>query len=230
LHDIRGIFEAVNRDRIFSRDLLDLLIEIEESPWAEWHRGKPITVRGIARQLTPYGVRSHGTIRIGGQTGKGYLLSDFEDAFNRYLSAKTVTPLPTQIPSVTPSQVNNDGASSQYLPVTPENSVTDKKTLQPSNGKGCDGVTGKYWEEGVQNSFRGLDTEILDCVEKLPLPTIADLVRSIYRLQNNPEETRQRFEKIRDRVTLLVSEKRIVHEGTGYKLVSDPLNLTEVSK
>jgi len=153
LNDIRQIFETIDRDRIFSRDLLDLLIENEESPWATWHRGKPISARALCRQLTPYGVRSHGTIRVGGHTSKGYLLSSFQDAFRRYLPEKTVPPPSTPIPNVTPSQVNEDGASSQYLSVTQKINVTDRKPLQPNNGGRCDIVTDKTGREGAKMFF-----------------------------------------------------------------------------
>jgi len=220
LTDIRQIFETVGRDKIFSRDLLDLLIENEESPWATWHRGRPISARALAKQLRAYGISSRRTVRIGALTTKGYLLSDFQDAFRRYLPEKTLTRPSTSILSGTRSQSSNGGASSDFLSVTPEINVPDKKPLQPSNGAGCAPVPDKLGGTGGGNVFRGLTTEILDCVEKLPKPTIADLVRSIYRA-NDPTEPNQRFAKIRDRVELLVAEGRIVHQGSGYKLTTE---------
>jgi hypothetical protein len=154
-------------------------------------------------------------------TTKGYLLSDFRDAFERYLPGKKVTPPSAPILSVTRSQSSNDGASSDFLSVTPEINVPDKKPLQPSNGTGCAPVPDKLGGTGGGNVFRGLTTEILDCVEKLPSPTIADLVKSIYRVKNDPTETRKCFVKVRDRVGELVSEGRIVRQKTGYALLTE---------
>jgi hypothetical protein len=154
-------------------------------------------------------------------TSKGYLLADFQDAFQRYLPEKTVPPPSTPLPNVTLSQVSNDGISSQYLSVTQKTNMTDKKRFQPSNGTGCDVVTDKTERAEGDNVFRGLTAEILDCVEKLPKPTIADLVRSIYRVKNDPAETRKCFVKVRDRVGELVSEGRIMHQGSGYKLTTE---------
>ena len=54
---------------------------MEGRPWAEWRNGKPITAASLARQLTPFGI-SPGTRRDRSDTFKGYLLAEFEEAFN----------------------------------------------------------------------------------------------------------------------------------------------------
>lgn len=50
-------------------------------------------------------------------------------------------PSGTPTASVTPSQPRKDAGSSDFTSVTSGANVTDKNTLQPSNGAGCDGVT-----------------------------------------------------------------------------------------
>ena len=65
------------------------------------------------------------------RTIKGYLVSDFNEAFARYLGDQTVTP----------SQLNNDGHCDVLQTVTQKTDVT-VSNLQKPNGHGhCDGVT-----------------------------------------------------------------------------------------
>jgi putative DNA primase/helicase len=73
-------------DRIFSKDLIELLAEMKERPWPEVCRGKQITERWLARKLRSFKITSS-NIRIGADQAKGYELADFKEAFDRYLSA-----------------------------------------------------------------------------------------------------------------------------------------------
>jgi hypothetical protein len=85
LADIRAIFAERTVDRLASADLVEALVAIEGRPWAEWKAGKPITPNGLARMLAPFRIVP-GTIRIPGDTRKGYQLAHFEDTFARYLA------------------------------------------------------------------------------------------------------------------------------------------------
>jgi putative DNA primase/helicase len=85
LADTRNIFGERGEDRLPSTELAEALVAIESRPWAEWRHGKPITANGLARLLEPFGVAPT-TIRVGTKTPKGYRLSDFADAFERYLT------------------------------------------------------------------------------------------------------------------------------------------------
>ena len=87
LADIRDTFQELGIDRIASEDLVNALVAVETSPWAEWSRGKPITKSKLARLLWRYGI-TPGSVRFGDGTRKGYLCSDFEDAFRCYLSVE----------------------------------------------------------------------------------------------------------------------------------------------
>jgi hypothetical protein len=71
-------------DRLRSADLAEALSALEDRPWPEWHQGKPITPRQIAKLLEPFDL-TPGTIRTTGSTAKGYKLEQFTDAFARYL-------------------------------------------------------------------------------------------------------------------------------------------------
>jgi len=88
LGDIRSVFpEHATDNKLPSMTLVDALAEKEESPWAEWRAGSPLTQAQLARLLAPHGIRPR-TIRLpNGQTPKGYHLDQFADAFARYLPA-----------------------------------------------------------------------------------------------------------------------------------------------
>lgn len=64
--------------------ILERLAAIEEAPWATWHRGDPLTARGLAGLLRQWGIRSRNLV-IGDTRPKGYTLDDMADAFSRYL-------------------------------------------------------------------------------------------------------------------------------------------------
>ncbi|WP_223177102.1 DUF3631 domain-containing protein [Sphingomonas rhizophila] len=88
LLDIRTIFDRpdVVGDRpslLRTKDILEGLHAIEESPWGDI-RGKPLDDRGLAKRLRDYEIRPT-TIRLSGSTPKGYARSDFADAWSRYL-------------------------------------------------------------------------------------------------------------------------------------------------
>lgn len=99
LADIQHVFESKKLDRISTADLIAALCHDEESAWASYNRGKQITPRQVARQLAGYGIASK-TIRIGAyETPKGFELSQFSDAFVRYLSTSlNLPPHPQQTP------------------------------------------------------------------------------------------------------------------------------------
>ena len=131
LSDIRHIFAArPGTDRLRSAELADALGAMENRPWSEWRNGKPITPAALARLLAPFQIMP-GTKRDGDSTFKGYLLSDFTEAFGTYLPDQTVTP----------SQANNDGHCDALQSVTLESDVTVSKASQPNNHGLCDGVT-----------------------------------------------------------------------------------------
>jgi putative DNA primase/helicase len=98
--------------RIFSRDLVAALNLIPNRPWAELLRGKPMTDLWLSDRLRPYGIRPR-NITINSIQAKGYLYSDCEDVFRRYLTRADLTQR-TGIPEDpatngdTPSDTNND--------------------------------------------------------------------------------------------------------------------------
>jgi hypothetical protein len=81
LSDLRQVMG--DDDGMFTAAILDALPKIEESPWGDI-KGKPLTDRGLAERLRPYGIKSK-LIRIGTVVARGYSRGDFLDAWSRYL-------------------------------------------------------------------------------------------------------------------------------------------------
>ena len=141
LRDIRAIFEGrsgKDADRIYSTDLACALCDTEGSPWAEWDRGKGITANTLAKRLKSFYV-SPQTIRMGANTGKGYMRDAFTEHWERYLpptTAEAVTPVtdranvedstfsqPSHADDVTATSSHEDSRQSSVVtavtPVTP---------------------------------------------------------------------------------------------------------------
>ena len=69
LADIRTIFGTA--EKLTSEVIVDELAKMEDRPWTEWSKGKPMSKAQLARQLGRFDIVPR-TIRIGGQTAKGY--------------------------------------------------------------------------------------------------------------------------------------------------------------
>jgi hypothetical protein len=81
LADIRQVFADTGLTRIRSRQLLALLWKIPDRSWLTAGKNKgPISEMWLASQLARFGITSH-TFRFDGQAAKGYLLTDFGEAF-----------------------------------------------------------------------------------------------------------------------------------------------------
>jgi hypothetical protein len=62
---------------------------MEDRPWGEWTKGKPITKIQVAAILKKFEVRPKQTW-VGNSPSRGYNLTDFSDAFSRYLPSESV--------------------------------------------------------------------------------------------------------------------------------------------
>jgi hypothetical protein len=96
LADLKSIFADTGADQFSTAHLLDQLHALEEAPWSDWF-GNPLTPRGLANLLRPYGVRSRTIRPVDGdiaykpgkpaaeQGAKGYLRADLADPWARYV-------------------------------------------------------------------------------------------------------------------------------------------------
>jgi putative DNA primase/helicase len=92
LADLRQMFKEHAVTRLGSDDIVRELGQREDRPWSEWSRGKPITVRQIAKLLRPFGVVPRQKW-IEAENHRGYERGDLEDAFDRYLPPEPLDPL-----------------------------------------------------------------------------------------------------------------------------------------
>jgi hypothetical protein len=131
LADIHAIIAERGVDRIASADLVTALVEREDRPWPEWRQGKPLTTRGLAKLLAPFGI-APGTIRnTDGATAKGYHRGHFDDALARYSPNLSVTTSqPAETLDFSPNPIRHKSEN-----------VTDGKTPKPAVTLACDVVT-----------------------------------------------------------------------------------------
>jgi hypothetical protein len=138
-----------------SDQLIAGLILLEDRPWAEIDHRRPLTKHGLARRLRPFRI-SPGTIWLGAgktpQTGKGYKLEWFQDAFDRYLPPLTAAPDDPTVRSSGPAE-NKDfspdskpsGGSEGVMPDGLENGANLSVSAAPddltvANGEGAGGA------------------------------------------------------------------------------------------
>ncbi len=84
LRDLAALMKERGVDRITSADAVDYLVTLEDRPWSEWNRGRPITARAVARLLRPFGVRPVNLRLSSGKMPKGYRLEDVTKALRPY--------------------------------------------------------------------------------------------------------------------------------------------------
>lgn len=139
LADIRQFFEDSGEDRALTANLVDYLTGIEERPWSDWRRGKPLTANQLARLLAPFKIKP-AVIRVGAHTPRGYTLDAFEDAFTRYLTPS----LPIKGKSIrNTATMASRGHSSDFQAATSDTNVADQYQPKPAPDIGCCGVAGQ---------------------------------------------------------------------------------------
>ncbi|CAN5766983.1 hypothetical protein BH24CHL6_BH24CHL6_15380 [soil metagenome] len=136
LADIRDVFE--DADHLPTAELLHRLNDLEDAPWSEWY-GQPLTARGLAKLLEPYGVTPL-LRRLRGERRRGYFRSDFTDAWRRYVD--TGAPV-TTVTSVPPEQPGT-GVTGVTVPQVPTAGLFDPEYATDDDGEGYGpGATGE---------------------------------------------------------------------------------------
>ena len=148
LYDIREFFEKhPTQDHIFSRELDNYLMELEERPWSNFYNGKPIAPRKRAKLLSAYKITSS-AIERGGKNAKGYLKKHFDKVFAQYLA-----PLPPRF-AVKPSEVKQTAGYSKNISVRNKSDLTDKKTPKATDSNGPDALTDKTPPEWLNEAIQ----------------------------------------------------------------------------
>jgi len=86
LEDVHSAFDGV--EFLTSKELVDRLHALDESPWQDRH----LTMNKLARMLAPYAVKPRKDAK---KTARGYYAEDFADAWARYVLSQTVQLSPT---------------------------------------------------------------------------------------------------------------------------------------
>jgi hypothetical protein len=102
LADIRALFVSEGLtgrdDHLTSKAIVEALGKLEDRPWVEWKRGKPLTQRQLSVLLKPFEIKPQ-QLWTEDKNERGYRLQQFEDAFARYLPdtpLRSARPLGTQ--------------------------------------------------------------------------------------------------------------------------------------
>ena len=152
LADLRTLFFDLSALRLASADIVKRLGEMEERPWPEWRHGKPMTQTQLASVLKPFEVIPKVLRMPGGGFARGYQLSDFAEAWARYLPAET-TP-PAAAGAFEPSQRHNQRQPrgfGEIGPVTSAGDVTACNQAKAPENMGCDGVTASTAPNGPED-------------------------------------------------------------------------------
>ena len=180
LMDIQRVFDDRQQTgrkdghRISSTDLAFALAASVDRPWATWSRGKPITPAAVARMLKPFHVVPNTLKLSDGTQPNGYKLSQFDDAFARYLP-HTSSPAGSSPSSPTST---NPGVSEQCQSSPRGRSGEVSKTAQSleKQGRGEDGEL-LVPEIETYNDDDGVD---------LPGKPLKQLTSPAYRLTSDP--------------------------------------------
>jgi hypothetical protein len=145
LADIRRAFLERQAGALSTASLLGVLHGIEESPWAEWSRGKPLSPTGLARLLKPINVRPE-QLWIDGENVRGYEDGPaFREAEERY----TAAPLPhTDDSAARPARTGSgSGIGDVFNPLDEGPPSTSETAGFPLNDTGSSGSSSNY--EGI---------------------------------------------------------------------------------
>lgn len=146
LSDVREIFTRRGADRLTSATIVEELAMLEDRPWPESARGKPINVRQLATLLRPFKISPQNIKQPDGRVPKGYLLDSFSDAFERYLSV-------TSILSATPLPQLKTSSFCENLSATEESLVADEKFKNSLNLQAGSAVAAENPESGEAEQF-----------------------------------------------------------------------------
>lgn len=127
LADIKIIFAEKRYERLHSSDLVRCLLNMDDRPWTEWKKGRPITTSSLASELKSFGIKPR-QLKVAGTNKNGYELRQFKDAFARYLPQETGS---------TPLQASDDGGRSNNTSSTSAPSVESNNTASPFNDAAC---------------------------------------------------------------------------------------------
>ena len=103
LGDVWKVFQAQEKERIKSSEIVLTLIGMPDSEWDRYNYGKPIDGRALAKKLRTYGIKP-AQMRFENSVGaKGYHRSEIESAVRRYLDPSLPETTETTETELTPT-------------------------------------------------------------------------------------------------------------------------------
>jgi Protein of unknown function (DUF3631) len=150
LSDIRDVFDSLGRERISSAELIEKLCDVPGRPWTEYgNPPKPLTQNKLAKLLKPLAV-SPQLLRLPDSDDpvRGYQRSQFDEAFERYLSSEGGDPNRYNV-----TNPENAGTSALFRGVTGGDNVTVQKSQKPNDDGVCNGVTVQKGGNGAADAF-----------------------------------------------------------------------------
>ena len=154
LRDVHAVFRAAGVDRMPSAAVIEDLVKLDESPWADlW--GKPLDQRRLAAELGRYGVKAKPIKMPDGRTPRGYLVTGPDgllDAWQRYLpdsGATAATDATAQVvPVADESPVALTSATGETSATGPDpltSAVSPVAPVAPETGSESDGRPAGVW-------------------------------------------------------------------------------------
>ncbi len=83
LSDLAAFFSEREAEVLSSADIIGHLATLDSRPWPEWKHGKPISARGLAKLLKPFGIKP-GPEWVGGRTLQAYKRDALTEPLSRY--------------------------------------------------------------------------------------------------------------------------------------------------
>lgn len=145
--DLEKVWGEQSADRLSSAALIGGLVGLPDSQWGEYGKSrKPISQVQLARLLKPLGIMPQ-LIRSGDDVSRGYLRSQFEEAFQRYGSyaSSPEQGAPRRYSVTNPDEM---GTSDIFQGVTGEPDVTGRKCEKSNNDGLCNGVADQKGGDG----------------------------------------------------------------------------------
>ena len=150
LSDIIEAFEDRGTDRLSSADIVQGLNDMDDRPWPEWRRGKPMTQNSVSKLLKPFGIAPK-KIRFHNDTARGYDRADIQEACRRYVPGamhakvqKSVfqSGTPEHFRKINGLEENQSGTSFGDVPVS--------NASKPLKTNDCSGVPVRNAENGTE--------------------------------------------------------------------------------
>jgi hypothetical protein len=140
LRDVREVFG--DADRMSSQSLVDKLVALDGRPWAELPgRGRVLTPTTMARLLKDFSIVSKSIRLEDGSTPKGYMRTQFEEAWATYVATDPVpgSATPPQVNGCAPLSATGASQAAESVAARGSPSTTGGASLvadaQPDNGE-----------------------------------------------------------------------------------------------